>query len=216
MSEAGATEKVTKAKAEVTTVVLSDGRSVGFAGKRKMLKETLVDSSKLVTEGDTITLQSGAVSVRLDFRNGETRTFAVPVELIAKSVGHGMEQKLGDETAGEEDVADMIVCVDDLIDRLGRGEWRTERAAGDGFAGASIVIRAIMEASGKDQDYVKKWLQGKLDAAKAKGEKMSRKELYDAFRKPGSRTGDIIDRLEKERLSATSKVDADSALAELG
>lgn len=204
-----------KTKTEVTQVQMKDGRTVGFAGKRKMVKETLIDEKKLVVDGDTVTLETGAVSVRLDFRNGETRTFTAPVSLIAKAVGHGFEQKLGDETAGEEKVDDMVIAVDDLIEHLAKGEWGVAREGG-GFSGASIVIRAIMEASGKDLQTVKDFLQKKLDAAKAAGQKLSRKELYDSFRNPNSKTGQIIERLEKEERSKESKVNADEALAELG
>lgn len=215
MTEAQAAETPKKPKAEVQLVKMSDGREVGFAGKRKLVKETVIDESKLSIDGDAIMLQEGAVGVRLDFRNGETRTFYPPLALVAQGLGHGFEQKLGDETAGTEDVDDMVQDVDDLLSRLGKGEWRIERESG-GFAGASVVVRAIMEATGKPQDVVKAFLQGKLDAAKAKGEKLSRKELYDSFRAPGTKTGAIIERMEKEKLAKGAKVDADNALAELG
>lgn len=207
--------KVSKPKTEVTTVKMNDGREVGFAGKRKMVKETLVDEKKLVVDGNTVTLEEGAVSVRLDFRNGETRTFTPPVSLIAKAVGHGFEQKLGDETAGESKVDDMVIAVDDLIDRLQKGDWTVAREGG-GFSGASIVIRAIMEASGKAMEEVKAFLQRKLDAAVAANQKLSRRDLYDSFRNPNSKTGQIIERLEREERAKNTKVDADAALAELG
>lgn len=202
-------------KPEVVQVQMSDGRTVGFTGNRKLLKETLIDESKLVLDGNTLMVQAGAVSTRLDFKNGETRTFAVPLVLFAKSAGHGSEQKLGDETAGEKDVDDMVIAVDDLIDRLTKGEWTQVREAG-GFAGASVVVRALMEVSGKTQEDVKAFLQKKLDAAVAKGEKLSRKELYDSFRVEGTKTGEIIRRMEAEKIAKNAKVDADKALAELG
>lgn len=214
MSEQGnSTEAPKKAKAEVTMVKMSDGREVGFAGKRKMVKETLIDEGKLLIDGDTITIQAGAITTRLDFRNGETRSFVVPLKLIPKSAGHGTEQKLGDETAGEEKVEDMILAVDELMSRLGTGEWNVPSEGG--FGGASIVIKAIMEASGKDLATVKGFLQGKLDAAKNAGQKLTRQELYASFRNPNSKTGQIIERLEREERSKASKVDADAALGEL-
>ena len=214
MADGQVQEKATKQKAEVVTVKMSDGRDVGFAGKRKMVKETLIDESKILVDGTTVTLEQGAVGVRLDFRNGETRTFYPPIALFAKMAGHGGEQKLGDETAGEEKVDDMVMSVDDLIERLDKGEWTVQREGG-GFAGASIVVRAIMEASGKDLQTVKTFLQGKLDAAKTRGEKLTRKELYDSFRNPKSKTGQIIERLEREERSKNAKLDADAALSEL-
>ncbi len=200
-AKAAEAPKAAKPAREVTVVKMSDGRSVEFVGKRKLLKETIINGDK--------------VSVRLDFRNGETRLFHIPHSLILKSAGHGMEQKLGDETAGTEKVEDMVLEVDELIAQLAKGEWTTVREAG-GFSGASVVIRAIMEASGKTQDQVKAFLQKKIDDAAARGEKMSRKALYDSFRNPTSKVGKIVERLEREERSGKAVVDADAALAELG
>ena len=196
--------KAPAAKAEriVEVVKMKDGRSVEFVGKRKLLKETLIDGQK--------------VSVRLDFRNGESRTFAIPASLLLRSAGHGMEQKLGDETAGVENVADMVIAVDDLIEQLGKGDWTTVREGGGAFSGASIVIRAIMEASGKPMEAIKAFLQKKIDDAAARGEKLSRKSLYDSFRNPTSKVGKIVERLEREERAGKSTIDADKALAELG
>jgi hypothetical protein len=181
---------------------MTDGREVGFAGKRKMVKEVITDGSEVV--------------VRFDFRNGETRSFAVGLDnpLILNLAGHGISQKVGDETAGVEDVDDMVVAVDDMIARLSAGEWRAERAAGDSFAGASIVIRAICEVTGKPVQAVKDFLQGKLDSAKARGEKLTRNELYASFRRPGTKTAEVIARLEAEKTSKSS-LDSTELLAEM-
>lgn len=208
-----------KKKTEVTMVKMEDGREVGFAGKRRVNKETLIDESKIVVEGDTITLQEGAVSVRMDFRNGATRTMSLPLSLIPKFAGHGGEQKFGDELAAPADKPmseeDMVLAIEDLNARIQAGEWSVQREGG-GFAGASVVVLAIVEASGKTVEEVKAFLQKKLDDAKARNEKLSRKELYDSFRNPNSKVGQIIERMEKERLAKESKVNADEALAELG
>lgn len=218
MAETPNNEATGKKKAEVTMVKMSDGREVGFAGKRRVNKETLIDESKIILDGDTVTLAAGAVSVRMDFRNGSTKTFNVPNRLLAKFAGHGGEQKYGDELAAPADKPmsedDMVLAVEDLDSRIQAGEWTAAREGG-GFAGASVVVLAIMEASGKTMDEVKAFLQKKLDAAKAAEQKLSRKELYDSFRNPNSKVGAIVERLEKERLAKDSKVDADAALAEL-
>ncbi len=109
----------------------------------------------------------------------------------------------------------MAVALDDLHEQVNiRGEWRLTGEGG--VAGASVVILAIMEASSKTMEEVKKFLQGKLDAAKARNEKLSRKELYDSFRNPNSKVGQIVKRMEDERLAKANKVDADAALAEIG
>ena len=195
--------KPVKQKAEVEAVRMTDDRVVEFAGKRKMLKEVMFDESE------------GTVSVRFDFRNGEVRTFDVPSSLALQFAGHGASQKIGDETAGEEDVDDMVVAVDDIISRLSKGEWSAARASGDGFSGASVVIKAIAEVTGKTVDAVKTFLQSKLDADKARGGNLTRAALYASFRNPNSKTGQVIERLEREKKSKNNAVDANALLAEM-
>lgn len=186
-------EKSVKAKAEVTIVSMSDGRSVPFTGKRKLVKEVLENG------------------VRFDFRNGETRTFTLNEALLTRLALHGAAQKIGDEAAGVEEVEDMVVAIDDIIARLSRGEWgATRAAAGNSFSGASVVIRAICEATGKGVEEVKAFLQRKLDA----DANLTRAALYASFRNPASKTGQIIARLESEKKSKTA-VDADALLGEL-
>lgn len=200
MTEVAETKAV-KAKPEVLTVQMEDGRSVDFVGKRKMLKEVIIEG--------------GQVSVRFDFRNGATRTYVVKAILKDRMAGHGASQKVGDEPAGVDDVDDMVIAVDDIIKRLDDGEWTATRASGDGFSGASVVIRAIGEVTGKSAEEVKAFLQGKLDAAKQRGEKLSRAELYASFRNPATKTGVVIERLERDKKTKESKVNADDLLSEL-
>jgi len=57
MSEAQVASNA-KSKTEYEAVTMSDGRVVNFPGKRRMLKDVVI-------EGDT-------PSVRIDFRNGTT------------------------------------------------------------------------------------------------------------------------------------------------
>ena len=171
----------------VEKVTMQDGREVEFVGKRKLLKESII-------EGDH-------ASVRLDFRNGETRTFKIPHSLLLKFAAHGAEQKLGDETAGVDDVDDMVIGVDELIDRLHKGEWSTKRE-GSGAAGTSVLMKALMEYGNRTVDQVKAFLGGKTQA-----EKLALRN--SAQLKP------IIERIEAEKASKGSKVDTDSLLSAL-
>ena len=198
MSEVQA--KAVKAETVREAVTLTDGRVVEFAGKRKMRKEVIIEG--------------GAVSVRFDFRNGETRLFTVPESLLLDCAGHGASQKIGDDVAGVEDLDDVIVGIDAMIARLSEGNWSAERAEGDGFSGASVVIKAIAEVTGKSIEAVKAFLQSKLDQAAAKGEKLTRQALYKSFRNPASKTGQVIQRLELEKASKSS-VNSDDMLGEL-
>lgn len=196
--------KPAKKEVERTVVDMNDGRKVEFTGKKKLVKEVIVDK------------EAGTCSVRFDFVNGVTRTFDVHGSaLLLELAGHGASQKIGDEAAGENDVDDMVEAIDAVITRLTAGSW-SGRKEGDGFSGASVVIRAIAEAANKSIDEVKKFLETKLAQAEAKGEKLTRQALYSSFRNPSTKTGQIILRMEQEKANKANKVNADELLSELG
>ena len=205
-----------KPKAEVTKVTMTDGREVEFAGKRNMNKGFTIDAHK------------GEVTALFDFRTGDTLGLTITKHdpMLLQLAGHGLIQKGGDEAAGVKDdagnpdVPSMVLAVESILKRLANTEatlddrWFAETAAGDGFSGASVVIRAIMEASGKDQAFVKAFLEKRLEAGKAEG--LTRQKMYAAYRKPGTKTGTIVARMEQEKLAAnTSSIDADAELAEM-
>lgn len=177
-----------KPETTVETVTLSDGRIVDFAGKRKLLKESSVTAD-------------GKVAVRLDFRNGETRLFTIPDALLNKFAAHGAEQKLGDEIAGLNDVEDCVLAVDELIDRLYNGEWSVKREA-NGMAGTSVLVRALVEHTGKTVDAIKQFLAGKSQAEKV------------ALRN-NPKIKPIVERIEAEKASKKANVDTDAMLGEL-
>ena len=199
--------KPSKAATVYEDVTMTDGRVVKFPGKRQTDKTVLEDS------------EGNATGVRFDFRNGQTRTLLfteIDGKTQLRALGHGISQKAGDEYSGVKEVDDMVLAVDEIFTRLRAGDWAAPSEGGDSMAGASIVIRAIVEATGKSVEVVKAFLQGKLDKAKAAGEKLSRQELYNSFRNPATPTGAIIKRLEEEKLSKSTKVNASDLLAEMG
>lgn len=171
----------------VNLVKMDDGREVEFTGKRKMLKDSII-------EGDVL-------KVRLDFVNGETRTFTLPTELVAKFALHGAEQKLGDEIAGIDDVEDCIMAVDELTERLSKGEWAAKRES-SGMAGTSVLAKALVELTGKPIDQIKTFL-----SAKTQAEKVALRG--NAQLKP------IIDRLEASKNAKKTGIDTDGLLGEL-
>ncbi len=204
MSETGNTvveTKTPKEKSPEVKVTMTDGREVVFVGKRRMIKETTEDGTK--------------VTARFDFVNGETRSITVDLTdaLAPKFLGHGILQKVGDETAGDKEVADMVLHVDAILDRLSKGEWGVERGASDGFSGASVVIKALVEVTGKTVDWVKEFLEKKLADGKESG--LTRQKLYAAFRAPGTKTAPVIDRMEAEKASKESGVDGDAVISEM-
>jgi hypothetical protein len=178
---------MSKVETVIETVKMGDGRIVDFAGKRKLQKESMV--------------VDGKVQVRMDFRNGETRTFTLPDNLLNKFAAHGAEQKLGDEIAGLADIDDAVLAVDELIDRLYNGEWGVKREA-NGMAGASVLVRALVESTGKSQEDIKRFLANKSHAEKV------------ALRN-NARIKPIVERIEAEKASKGSKVDTDALLGEL-
>jgi len=177
-----------KTETQVETVTMTDGRIVDFAGKRKLLKESSVNAD-------------GKVQVRLDFRNGETRLFTLPDALLNKFAAHGAEQKLGDEIAGLTDTEDCVLAVDELIDRLYNGEWSVKREA-NGMAGTSVLVRALVEHTGKTVDAIKQFLSGKSQAEKV------------ALRN-NPKIKPIVERIEAEKASKKANVDTDAMLGEL-
>lgn len=202
------TETKAKAKPETVyeTIKMTDGREVSFAGNRKVDKTVIVG-------------EDGNVTVRLDFRNGETRSLStadLARAVILQACGHGLSQKIGDNFAGVKEVDDMVLETDDMLTRLRAGDWSVQREAGDSAAGASVVIKALVEHTGKSVADIKAFLQGKLDKAKAAGQKLSRQDLYNSFRVPSSPVAGIIKRLEEERMAKSAKANAVDLLAELG
>lgn len=187
-----------KAKPEVIKVKMSDDREVSFAGKKRMLKTSLVPG----VDG-----YEGPLGVRFDFRNGDHFTFHIPHSLIPKFAAHGAEQKLGDQGAGykENELDDMILDIKDLAERLGSGDldsWSKEREGGGGFAGTSILIRALSEFKNQPTEQVRAWLKDKTpDQKKAM--------------RADKRLQPIVRRLEDEDAAKASHVDTDALFGEL-
>lgn len=185
-----------KNEVQVETVTMSDGRLVEFAGKKKLLKESFVTAD-------------GEVQVRLDFRNADTRLFTIPATMVNKFAAHGAEQKLGDEIAGlkapgggEADIEDCVLAIDELIDRLYNGEWSQKREA-NGLAGTSVLLRALVQHTGKTVEQIKTFLAGKSQAEKT------------ALRN-NPKIKPLIEAIEAEKASkGKATVDTDALLDEL-
>lgn len=211
-------------KTEYLDVVMKDGRTVKFAGKRKLNKETVIDESKIQLDGDSVMLQPGAVSVRLDFRNGETRTMALPLSLLARFAGHGGEQKFGDNLASPADKPmsedDMVLATDDLYSDVSKGEWGKGRAeGGGGVSGASIVVQALVEKFGKPVEAIKAFIEKRLADSKVRDgdNALTRAALYAGYR-ASPELQPIIKRLEDEKAAkeaSKQKVDVSGDFAEL-
>ncbi len=126
-----------KAAPVITKVAMDDGRTVEFAGDRRLLKEAVIDR------------EARTVAVRLDFRNGETRLFDIPTALFLDFAGHGALQKYGDATSGITDPSKMVEAVDDVNETVQSGKWNAIRDTASGMSGASILARALVEVTGQ-------------------------------------------------------------------
>ena len=118
--------------AESELIAMENGTEVEFVGKKKMIKNTKIDDN-------------GNIELMLEFRNGRIVNFVVPPALLDRFAAHGAEQKIGDEIAGLMDVDDCVIAVEELCDRLTKGEWRMKREGGSGLAGTSVLARALVK-----------------------------------------------------------------------
>lgn len=181
-------------KSSKIAITMDDGRTVEFSGKRKMVKETTIDAEK------------NEIVTRLDFLNGETRYFNLPATLLLRAAAHGIEQKLGDEIAGVAGVDDCVAEMDQLLFRLDKGEWNMVREGGNGSGGASILVKALMELTGKDRPAITEFLSDKTQAEKI------------ALR-TNVKLKPIVERLEAERNAKAKdrpQIDTDKLMEGLG
>jgi hypothetical protein len=208
-------------KVEIVKVTMTDGRVVEFAGKRNMNKGFVV--------------KEDSVTSTFDFRTGDSLSWTCSLgdPMLFQLAGHGTIQKAGDEAAGvkgadgQPDVPSMVLAVESVLTRLANTQasiedrWFAESAAGDSFSGASTVMKALLEATnairaaaGKtpvDIAFIKAMLEKRLETGKAEG--LTRQKLYQSFRRPGTKTAAIIERLDRERAaSAAPSVDVEEEL----
>jgi len=185
---------------EVKSVHMNDGRTQDFSGKRQVTSEGFV-------------LDDGKIKLVTDFSNGQTLTTILPLELKDKAAAHGLKQKIHDSFAGEKNVGDMYEAANAIKQQIETGEWNAKREAG-GFSGASLVLQALVEYTGKTMEQVRVFLQNKLEAGKNSEPPLTRQALYASFRK-NQKIREIITKLETARDEKEGTADADAALAEL-
>ena len=168
-------------------VQMEDGSTVEFTEKQRFVKTSEYDGN--------------FGQVRFDFANGKVRTFNIPADLRMRLACHGAEDKIGSECSGLADVDDCVLAVEGMIARLEKGDWNKEREK-SGLAGASTLIRALVEHSGKPVETIKTFLAGKTHA-----EKIALRD--DPAIRP------IVDRLEAEKKKKAASIDTTALLDEL-
>lgn len=194
---AGAAPEAKSSKKTVYTDVTmkkpnADGtpRVVKFAESSKV-KKSLIE-----------TAEGAPIAVMFDFRNGESEQ--VTVEDI-KAWGladrfslHGASQKFGDSYAGDKDVDDAFESFLEVLTVARAGKWTEEGAGGRG--GSSMLLKALVELTGKTIEEVRAVLSNTTD-----------KEKLGLKQQP--QIAAIISRLEAEKAGA---VDISGALGALG
>lgn len=210
-------------KTEYETVKMADGREVKFAGKRRLEKEYIIDEGKIQLDGDTLVIGKGAVQARFDWRDGQTRTYDVPLALVAQAAGHGIVQKGGDNLAAPADKPlsfdDQVLATDELFSDLATGSWTQKREGGGAVSGASIVVMALMERFGKSADAIKAFIEKRLADSKARDgdAALTRAALYAGYR-ASPELQPIIKRLEEEKAAkeaSKQKIDVSGDFAAL-
>jgi len=149
---------------QVEKVSMEDGREVEFVGKARFYKDVLVKGKPIedLSSDEIASATLADISVRLDFRNGTSRTYPLNPALGLHYAGHGAKQKYGDELAGEDapDLDDWAATTDRLHERLTGGEW-TKARVGGGMAGTSVLLQALMQFTGRTaaevKDHIKDW-----------------------------------------------------------
>lgn len=160
-----------KKETKVEVVDLEDGSKGEFAGKRKM--------NKVLQFNET----TGAFeALRVEFRSGAVRVYPRVESLAAKFEAHGYSQKYGDETAGVEDIDDMVQGMDDLHEQVAKGEWRQRSEGGGSAAGSSVVIQALMLKTGQPLQAVKDFMTGLLAKYQASDANFTKRDLYASFK----------------------------------
>lgn len=193
-------------KAEVRKIQMKDGREVEFAGKRKMLKEIVVERDRVLT--------------RLDFDSGDTLKAYVPAHHLLYAAGHGLGQKLGDSVAGLKNddgsaasSEDMYLVIEELYTDLNaeNSSWN-QKGEGTGIGGQSVLLRAMVEFTGKTTEEVKAFL-AKRDAK----EKMAlRASDSPKIGKSNLTLSQVIQKIEAEKKAKAPKIDTDALLAAEG
>jgi hypothetical protein len=154
ISAAAAKAGVAKASAAQFDVTMPDGRKVTFSERTRMRKTIMIG-------------EHNAVSVRMDFANGETRTISLPHDLLVKAAGHGLSTKMSDEVAGLKDIDDIVMEIESLKARIeAKNQWNSESRAGESSAGASNLAKAVAEVKNLPLAKVRDWLAQQDRASK--------------------------------------------------
>lgn len=160
-------------------------RVVKFPESTKAKKEVLEDA------------QGKPIGVRFDFASGDSDTITledlVAWGLFERSAVHGISQKGGDSYAGDKDAADAYESYMEVRTQIASGKW-TEGGVGGAGAGSSILLKALVEATGQT-----------IEAVRTTLATLSQKEKLVLRGDPT--LAPIIQRLEAEKVGGVNRAD---------
>lgn len=185
----------TKKKTVYVDVTMKDSNADGTPRVVKFPESAKVKKEILELEGKPH-------GVRFDFKNGESVTVTIDQivqwNLLERFAVHGASQKFGDAYAGDKDVDDAFESFSEVLTVAAAGKWSEETVGGGG--GSSVLLKALVELTGKTIEEVRTILGG-----------TSQKEKLGLRQDP--RIASIIQRIEAEKAGA---VDTSKALGALG
>lgn len=159
-------------------VQMEDGSTKNFPPKWKAIKESKS--------------HNGGIDVTIYFVDGRVRKYHAPASVVHAAAASGVEHKFAAAYTGAENVDDMIEACEALQANLTKGDFTT-RVEGQGFAGASVLMRALMEYSGKTREQVEAALAGYPQALKMQMRSSTKPNAA------GITLKSIVDRIETER-----------------
>jgi hypothetical protein len=154
---------------------MEDGRTLDFIGKRRVIAEHVFDPN-------TGELQATSFA----FRSGAVRKFGtLAPNLVGKAVALAIRKRVSDVTMNSDNDTEALEAVDELLKRLGEGQWAERNGTGTGQV--SVLARALVEYSNGTRT---------IEQAKAYLKTMSQGQKYKLRESAGLK--DIIARLEAE------------------
>lgn len=112
---------------------------------------------------------------------------------------HGTKQKTGDEYADMDHVEDCMEAVREMDERLAEGKFYADR---QGFAGVSVLMRAIMKVYGMDEAAVREFLKPlsvkEKQALRVSAELKAAVEEIERERGKGVDTGALLGKIKPQ------------------
>lgn len=118
-------------------------------------------------------------TLKLSFANGEELTIHASLlsdQIRTDAMMHGLKQKLVDaaaisrnpDTGASATINDKYDAVREIYDRITSpdGTWNKIRGDGSGMAGAGLLVRALVQLSGKTKDAIEQFLATKTKEQK--------------------------------------------------